>query len=78
LDTKQRVAESVYLLMRSQHKSNRELAEVVGCGETQASRIVRGRAALNIESLFKVADWLGTTPDQLGRGFELTPILETP
>lgn len=76
MGTTQTVAKSIQLLMRDQGKTNVGLAQLLKISENHASRIVRGVVAPNMFALFTIADWLGVTADQLGRGFEVVPIQE--
>lgn len=70
-----RIAQSMDVLMHQQHRTQAELALQLGTSRNRASRIMRGTADMTIDELFTVAKWLGTTTEQLERGYEVTPVL---
>lgn len=76
MDTRSKIAKSLQLLMRDQSKSNRDLAQLVECSENHASMLVRGKVAPTVIELYVIAEWLGVTTDQLGRGFTVAPVQE--
>lgn len=67
------IASSIRLLMYAQEKPRADLATLLGVSKARASSLARGSADLTVEQLFKVADWLGSTPSLLRAGYEVTP-----
>ena len=68
-----KIARSVDQAMKHQGKNNKDLAELLEVSEPRASLLRNGKADMRIEQLYKVAEWLGFTTDELALGLRLVP-----
>lgn len=61
----EKVGMNILVLSRKKGISQKELAATVGMTEGMLSQVMRGKKAMPLERLSKIAKALGVTPDKL-------------